>query len=143
MLENAITQNAVLGKEETNADEGEEDSMLRCIASRRTVTYPSDCQLLDLAVKKASQFVFEGDAEETVDFKQDGADGESEDEEGQRDAEGDDDAPEDDFNAAWDALDLARALYEKQGDSDEVKMKVADTYIALGDVSLETGAPSL
>jgi len=37
-------------------------------------------------------------------------------------------------------LDLARALYEKQGDSDEIKLKVADTYIALGDVSLETGA---
>jgi len=86
--------------------------------------------------------VFEGDTEEVVEFKQDGVDGESEDEDGQGPAEGDgeDDTPEDDFNAAWDVLDLARALYEKQGDSDEIKLKVADTYIALGDVSLETGA---
>lgn len=48
--------------------------------------------------------------------------------------------PEDDFNAAWEVLDLARALYEKQKDEDdEIKLKLADTYIALGDVSLETG----
>jgi HAT1-interacting factor 1 len=50
--------------------------------------------------------------------------------------------PEDDFNAAWEALDLARAIYDRQvqqdGD-DEVRLKLADTYIALGDVSLETG----
>jgi HAT1-interacting factor 1 len=51
--------------------------------------------------------------------------------------------PEDDFNAAWEVLDLARAIYDKQKDEDddeEVKLKLADTYIALGDVSLETGA---
>ena len=48
--------------------------------------------------------------------------------------------PEDDFNAAWDVLDLARTLYERQKDEDdEIKLKLADTYIALGDVSLETG----
>lgn len=49
--------------------------------------------------------------------------------------------PEDDFNAAWEVLDLARAIYEKQQeDDDEVKLKLAETYIYLGDVSLETGA---
>ena len=57
--------------------------------------------------------------------------------------EGGEDEPEDDFNAAWEVLDLARAIYEKQanaeGGDDEVKLKLADTYIALGDVSLETG----
>jgi len=62
---------------------------------------------------------------------------EGEEEEGEEDGE-----PEDDFNAAWEVLDLARAIYDKQladdGD-DEVKLKLADTYIALGDVSLETG----
>jgi thioredoxin-like negative regulator of GroEL len=55
----------------------------------------------------------------------------------------DDAEPEDDFNAAWEVLDLARAIYSKQTEkdnSDEVKLKLADTYIALGDVSLETGA---
>ena len=52
--------------------------------------------------------------------------------------------PEDDFNAAWEVLEVARAIYEKQQDeSDEVKLKLADVYIALGDVSLETGTPSI
>lgn len=51
--------------------------------------------------------------------------------------------PEDDFNAAWEVLDLARALYEKQQEEDdEIKLKLADTFIYLGDVSLETGKSS-
>jgi len=56
--------------------------------------------------------------------------------------EGGEDEPEDDFNAAWEVLDLARAIYDReiqQEEDDEVKLKLADTYIALGDVSLETG----
>jgi len=63
------------------------------------------------------------------------ADEEEEEEEGE-------DEPEDDFNAAWEVLDLARAIYDReiqQEEDDEVKLKLADTYIALGDVSLETG----
>lgn len=37
-------------------------------------------------------------------------------------------------------MELARAIYEKGKDEgDEIKMKLAETYIALGDVSLETG----
>lgn len=56
--------------------------------------------------------------------------------------EDDGEEPEDDFNAAWEVLDLARAIYDKQlssAEDDEVKLKLADTFIALGDVSLETG----
>lgn len=56
------------------------------------------------------------------------------------DEEGADGEPEDDFNAAWEVLDLARAIYLKtEAEDDKVKLKLADTYIALGDVSLETG----
>ena len=56
------------------------------------------------------------------------------------DEDGEDVEPEDDFNAAWEVLDLARAIYEKQSDGDDlVKLKLADTYMTLGDVSLETG----
>lgn len=87
---------------------------------------------------------FSGDAEdEPVDLfgqasKQEEDDDDEEEEENE---EGDEGEPEDDFNAAWEVLDLARALYEKQQDeSDDFKLKLADTYIALGDVSLETGA---
>ena len=55
--------------------------------------------------------------------------------------EGDEAEPEDDFNAAWEVLDLARAIYNKGKDETaEVKLKLADTYIMLGDISLETGA---
>jgi HAT1-interacting factor 1 len=64
-----------------------------------------------------------------------GAADEDEDEDGE-----DGEEPEDDFNAAWEILDLARALFELQSESDELaKLKLADTYVALGDVSLETG----
>ncbi|KAF8311404.1 hypothetical protein DL93DRAFT_2139663 [Clavulina sp. PMI_390] len=120
LLENAIAQSAVLGKEEPNPDAEEEEDKV--------------------TAKKASKFVFEGDGEDVVEFKQDGdAEGEEEEEE-EPQAGGDDDAPEDDFNAAWEVLDLARALYEKQpnANSDETQLKIADTYITLGDISLET-----
>ena len=52
--------------------------------------------------------------------------------------------PKDDFNAAWEVLEVARSLYKAQKDlDDEAKLKLADTYMALGDVSLETGVPPL
>ena len=46
--------------------------------------------------------------------------------------------PEDDFNAAWEILDLARKMYESM-DGDTNRLKLAHTFMALGDVSLETG----
>ncbi len=85
---------------------------------------------------------FSGDAEEdpAVDLFAHAAKVEADEEKAAEAAE--DDEPEDDFNAAWEVLDLARAIYDKQvqqeGD-DEVQLKLADTYIALGDVSVETG----
>ena len=68
------------------------------------------------------------------------AEREEEEEEEEGDEEGEDAEPEDDFNAAWEVLDLARALFEKQQDAegDAVALKLADTFLALGDVSLET-----
>lgn len=68
-------------------------------------------------------------------FAQAAKEEEEEDEENEQDGE-----PEDDFNAAWEVLDLARTLYDKRKEEDdEVMLKLADTYITLGDVSLETG----
>lgn len=64
-----------------------------------------------------------------------------EDEDGEGEGNDEDGELEDDFNAAWEVLDLARAIYQKQSTEDEeVALKLADTYIALGDVSMETGA---
>jgi HAT1-interacting factor 1 len=75
-------------------------------------------------------------AEKTIAEAEASGKGEGEDDEDEEEAE-----PEDDFNAAWEVLDLARAIYEKHaGDDEPLKMKLADVYIALGDVSLETGA---
>ena len=58
-------------------------------------------------------------------------------------AEGDE--PEDDYNAAWEVLDVARTIYAKIVDDKpeeqarEDRLNLAECYLALGDVSLETG----
>lgn len=56
------------------------------------------------------------------------------------------DSTEDDFQNAWEVLDLARLSYQKQLDSqeefldkDQVKKNLAETYDLLGEVSLENG----
>ncbi|KAG1721434.1 uncharacterized protein EDB91DRAFT_1064394 [Suillus paluster] len=121
LLENAISQASVLGKEQPeNGDEAEEKPSVN---------------------GKGPILSFSGDADEGVDlFGQAAiAEEEEEGEEENGEGEGEDGEPEDDFNAAWEVLELARAIYEKGKDEDdEIKMKLAETYIALGDVSLET-----
>ncbi|KAG1764798.1 hypothetical protein EDD22DRAFT_1042453 [Suillus occidentalis] len=122
LLENAISQASVLGKEQPeNGDEAE---------GKPSGTGTNG---------KGPILSFSGDADEGVVLF--GQAAIAEEEEGdEEDAEGEDGEPEDDFNAAWEVLELARAIYEKAKDEDdEVKMKLAETYIALGDVSLETG----
>jgi HAT1-interacting factor 1 len=86
---------------------------------------------------------FTGDAEdEAVDMFAEAVKAAEEDAEGEEE-EDPEAEPEDDFNAAWEVLDLARAIFEKHKDeSGEAKLKLADTYMCLGDVSLETG-PSI
>ncbi|KAI0035327.1 hypothetical protein K488DRAFT_43601, partial [Vararia minispora EC-137] len=119
LLENAISQSSVLGKEGGNE-----------VADRDDGTSPTSCVLS-----------FSGDAEEdpAVDlFAQAAQDAIADDAEEDGEGEGEDGEPEDDFNAAWEVLDLARAIYEKQKEDEEVRLKLADTLILLGDVSLET-----
>ena len=121
-MENAVAQSAVLGKEEPAED---------------------DADVSDASGNKSSRFHFGGDEEEgtepedkVLDLRNDPLPEEEQDEpEGEDDPDG---GPEDDFNAAWEVLDLARAFYEKM-DGEESQLKLADTYVALGDVSLETG----
>jgi len=129
LLENAIAQNSVLGKEQEGGAAAAEEEPA-----------PNGNKVMS----------FSGDAEEEDDpavdlfaeaSKPDAEGGEEAgDGDGDGDGDGEDEAePEDDFNAAWEVLDLARSIYEKrmEGD-DEVRLKVADTFIALGDISLET-----
>ncbi|EMD38828.1 hypothetical protein CERSUDRAFT_112558 [Gelatoporia subvermispora B] len=127
LLENAIAQSSVLGKEQA------EDAVLAAVEDAKPEAGGSG---------KFLSFSGDADDDDAVDLfaeatkVADEADADAEGEEEEEDAEGE---PEDDFNAAWEVLDLARAIYEKQQDEDDaVKLKLADTYIALGDVSLET-----
>ncbi|RDB23444.1 NASP-related protein sim3 [Hypsizygus marmoreus] len=134
LLENAISQSSVLGKEQP--EEGQEPDVNAPGASVNgkgpILSFSGDAE--DIA---------DGDEEPAVDLFAHAAQAIAE---AEAAAEGEDDdedeaEPEDDFNAAWEVLDLARAIYDKQKDEeddDEIKLKLADTYIALGDVSLET-----
>ncbi|KAI0070803.1 hypothetical protein K474DRAFT_1669694 [Panus rudis PR-1116 ss-1] len=112
LLENAISQNSVLG----NQQAAEEVLPAEPGSSGAFLSFSGDPE--------------DEEGEDTVmNLK------EQEDEE----EDGDEGEPEDDFNAAWEVLELARSLFEKQQEeSDEIKLKLAETYIALGDVSLET-----
>ncbi|KAG2236031.1 hypothetical protein INT48_008123 [Thamnidium elegans] len=44
---------------------------------------------------------------------------------------------DDDFETAWDILDIARVIFEK-GEDKNTQLKLADVHLCLGDVSLET-----
>lgn len=69
--------------------------------------------------------------ESIPEFKQD------EEEEDEEDKE-DGDQADDDFETAWDILDVARLIFEK-GEDKETQLKLADVHLCLADVSLETG----
>ena len=167
-MENAIAQNSVLGKEE--ALEGEDENKGASRATRLGcifISHPMAASRLSTRCAASSSganasdarihFGDEGEEDAPVDEKehseqtfdlfaeanQTEAAGRGVDENAESGDEGDVD-PEDDFNAAWEVLEVARSLYEAQKDSDdEAKLKLADTYMALGDVSLETGVPPL
>ncbi|KAI0831839.1 hypothetical protein BC628DRAFT_1415339 [Trametes gibbosa] len=129
LLENAISQSSVLGKQEP--DDALEDSN-EAANSGAFLSFFGDAEDEvpgeDLAVDLFAEARKAADAA-------DAAEEQAEDDED----DGEDAEPEDDFNAAWEVLDLARAIYEKrQEESDEVKLKLAETFITLGDVSLET-----
>lgn len=52
---------------------------------------------------------------------------------------------EDDYNAAWEVLDVARTIYQKivdglkEGEGNKERTLLSDCYLALGNVSCETG----
>jgi HAT1-interacting factor 1 len=162
LLENAIAQSSVLGKEQQQQQEGDAAAE-GTAANHLTDDDNSDDEMFLSHAEPAPNgnkiLSFSGDAEDEEDgddhddhdpavdlfaeASKPDVEGEGEEEAG----EGADEAePEDDFNAAWEVLEMARAIYEKQMDgNDEMRLKVADTFIMLGDISLETGAsyPSL
>ncbi|KAH0836525.1 hypothetical protein J3R83DRAFT_8164 [Lanmaoa asiatica] len=121
LLENAISQASVLGKEPEPGPQGEEEKQP---GNGPILEFgdegeggDDDDGIVDLLGQSAKEPEVASDDEE----------------------EGEEGEPEDDFNAAWEVFELARNIYEKGSDGDDrIKLKLADTYIALGDVSLET-----
>ncbi|KAH9893305.1 hypothetical protein C8Q73DRAFT_648034 [Cubamyces lactineus] len=129
LLENAIAQSSVLGKQEPD------DALLEDANGAYACNTANSGAFLSFSGDADDEHHGEDIAVDLFAEAQKAAD-ELDAAEEQEDDEAE---PEDDFNAAWEVLDLARAIYEKQQDeSDEVKLKLADTYITLGDVSLET-----
>lgn len=80
----------------------------------------------------------EGEDDPAVDLFAQAQAAEKEEEPEKEEAGGDDDEPEDDFEAAWDILELAKTTYTTMI-GDESQLKLAATYVALADISLETG----
>ena len=74
----------------------------------------------------SSKFHFEDDAAE------------EQEEEEEDDEECEQDQQDDEFETAWDILDIARVIYEKSEDK-ETRLKLSDVHLCLGDVSVETG----
>ncbi|KZV63182.1 hypothetical protein PENSPDRAFT_657515 [Peniophora sp. CONT] len=131
LLENAISTSDVLGKN-GEKDGPEPEGEIDPAKAGKLFSFSGDGDEEDLAVDlfaQAAKAVAEADAAEAQ------GEGQGEDDEDEED----DGEPEDDFNAAWDALELARSIYEKRADEGElVRLALADTLISLGDVSLET-----
>ncbi|KAJ9099687.1 hypothetical protein QFC20_005619 [Naganishia adeliensis] len=125
LFEVACKQTGVLGKADEEAGEPEEKGETST-STEFTLTLP-DSHFSTAPVGKAAQFSFEGDDDDDEE-QADDAEGE-----GQAEGEGDDD----DFTVAWEVLDLARTLFEKQGTATAAK-DLGETYAVLGDVSLET-----
>ncbi|KAG8220811.1 hypothetical protein J3R82DRAFT_2256 [Butyriboletus roseoflavus] len=125
LLENAISQASVLGKEPEASPQGDEEKR------------PGNGPILEFGGDGDGEDGDEDeDGEGIVDLL--GQAGREPEESDDEDA-GEEGEPEDDFNAAWEVFELARGIYEKGSDGDDrIKLKLADIYIALGDVSLET-----
>ncbi|WWD01036.1 hypothetical protein V866_007974 [Kwoniella sp. B9012] len=128
LYELAFSQQGVMGKEEGSKEADE--------AVRQGT--------LEEAPSKNGNFVFSADpSSDNEEENQDaGPSTSAQTAEGQED----EDEPEDDYNAAWEVLDVARTIYQKiiEGKSNdkegvkEDKLNLADCYLALGDVSCET-----
>lgn len=119
LLENAIATSSVLGNKQEGEEEPEEPE-----------TKASD--------DSKGRFFFGADNEDdpAVDLFAQAESAEPE-EEPEKEDQAENEEPEDDFEAAWDILDLTRTVYDTM-QGDESQLKLAATYMALADISLET-----
>lgn len=115
LLQFAIQQNTVLGQSaQASAKEVEEQ------------------QEQAEKVESSNPLVQVGDMPDFTTKAEEESDEEEEEEEGEAGN------ADEDFETAWDILDVARVIFEK-GEDKDTKLKLADVHLCLGDVSLETG----
>ncbi|KAG8802359.1 hypothetical protein FRC17_006430, partial [Serendipita sp. 399] len=122
LLENAIASNNVLGNKQGGEEEPEEPETKAETDGKGRFFFGADGAT--------------GEDDPEVDLFAQAQAAEKEEEE-EKEEPGDVDEPEDDFEGAWDILDLARTTYDTM-QGDESQLKLAETYMALGDISLET-----
>ncbi|RKP25427.1 mitochondrial carrier domain-containing protein [Syncephalis pseudoplumigaleata] len=128
LLHNAVEQSGVLGNDATARASTAEDDADHAAAA------PMLAKLLQFMGEPADD-----DDEEEAEGDEDGdedAAGAEEEEQPQEEGEQEEE-PADDFAMAWEILDLARVIYERQ-ESKESREKLGDVYMLLGDVSLES-----
>lgn len=152
LYELAYSQQGVMGKEGVEKQAGPDGEFHTTMRSRCAVTDVSVAEEEDdeEPVASSSNFVFSS-ADDVSDHG-DGAAGEAAapaPEQGGEAGQGNEvDEPEDDYNAAWEVLDLARKIYSNMveglspEEGREARLSLAESYLALGDVSLETGGCS-
>ncbi|KAG1110491.1 hypothetical protein G6F42_015316 [Rhizopus arrhizus] len=137
LLQFAIQQNTVLGQsaqasatkvEEQQETAKEEQGKIVLNMTHYTCIYLSE----STEESKNPLFQLSGVPE----FKESEEDDE-EDEENDEEEEGAGNTADEDFETAWDILDVARVIFEK-GEDIKSKLNLADVHLCLGDVSLET-----
>lgn len=138
LLQFAIQQNTVLGQsaqasatkvEEQQETAKEEQGKIVLNMTHYTCIYLSE----STEESKNPLFQLSGVPE----FKESEEDDEEE-EENDEEEEGAGNTADEDFETAWDILDVARVIFEK-GEDIKSKLNLADVHLCLGDVSLETG----
>ncbi|KAI9339230.1 hypothetical protein BD770DRAFT_476761 [Pilaira anomala] len=120
LLQYAIQRNTVLGQSAQASAEAVEEQQ----EMEKEVKAESSNPLVQLGdMPDFTKKVEEEEEEEVVEDEEEG-------EETAADVD-------EDFETAWDILDIARVIFEK-GDDKKTQLKLADVHLCLGDVSLET-----
>ncbi|KAH6560013.1 hypothetical protein BSLG_010471 [Batrachochytrium salamandrivorans] len=136
LLANVVQKNSLLGEN---------------MGESSAVSASDDVATSSTSLGKTGHFVFNGDGDDervVDDEAQDGdndaqaeeaegSDRENEDEDGVALADIDEEDP-DDLEIAWETFDLVRIIYS-ESDEPANKQKLGEVYMALGDVSLESG----
>ncbi|KAI9309432.1 hypothetical protein BJ944DRAFT_236121 [Cunninghamella echinulata] len=128
LLEYAIQQTSVLGQSAKASAEA--------VEKQKEESEAPNTELNNSRFHFDDQPVFTSNNTEELNDKST-TDRDNEDDDDEDEEEENDGAQDDDFETAWDVLDVARVIFEKN-DDDATKLKLAEVLLLLGDISLET-----